>query len=164
VSAIRLAQNHLNRALTRHITILSSNPSPTLGLTQANSTREFCSTLTQTLSAFRNTKVHIDWFPSRPKSVGIKRWIELAHNNAANPLPPYHRKPHSHLPKGDGQRTRSCGLAGSLAQRRQALPSLPCLPQPPLGNLPRPFKAQKAAPVMPRATLVRLLIDFLFSW
>jgi hypothetical protein len=51
--------------------------------------------LTQILSIFRNIKVHLDWCPSRPKSVGIKRCIKIAHNNAANPMPPNLHEPHT---------------------------------------------------------------------
>jgi len=101
VSAIRLAQNNLNRSPIKQITILSPNPSAIQAITNLRPhtgqfhSREFCSTLTQILSVFRNAKVNLDWCPSRPKSVGIKRCIELVLNNAANPLPPNLREPHT---------------------------------------------------------------------
>ena len=150
---------------------LSPNPSAIQAITNLRPhagqfhSREFCSTLTQILSVFRNAKVHLDWCPSKPKSVGIKRCIELAFNNAANPLPPNLREPHTvAFQKATAKEgTRPCGLAGPMAQRRQAVSNLPRPPQPPpAGKLPPAIQGATGGSRHACATLVRLITGHAF--
>jgi hypothetical protein len=169
VSAARLAQSHLNCSPTTLITILSPNPSAIRAILRPHAgqfyAREFCSTLTQIFSVFRNTKVHLDWCPSqaKPKSVGIKRCIELALNSAANPLQPNLREPHTVA----FQRATAKELALAAwqarwhnADRRSRV--YLALPNPPAGKLPPAIQGAKGGSRHTCAILVRLITGHAF--
>ena len=101
VSAAHLAQEHLNHYQTSKFTILSPNPAAIQAITNLRPhagqfhSRDFCNTLAQVFSLFRRAKHHLEWYPPKPATTGLKRCAELAQANAANPLPPNHRKPHT---------------------------------------------------------------------
>jgi len=60
-----------------------------------SSSRKFCTTMTQILSNFRNTRVSIEWCPSEISIAGIHRCIDLARETATAPFPPSHREPNT---------------------------------------------------------------------
>jgi hypothetical protein len=101
VSAICLAQDHLNCHPTHKITILSPNPAAIQAITNLRRhagqffAREFCNMRTQILSLFRHTMLQLEWCPPKSTLPGLKRSSELAQADAANPFPPNHREPYT---------------------------------------------------------------------
>jgi hypothetical protein len=169
VSAAHLAQNHLNRSPTKQITILSPSPLAIQAISNLRPhagqfhSREFCSTLTQIFSVFRNAKVHLDWCPSRPKLVGIKRCIKLALNNAANPLPPNLHEPHTIA----FQKATAKELALAAWQARwhnadRHSQVYLALPNPPAGKLPPAIQGAMGGSRHACTTLVRFIAGHAF--
>ena len=101
VTAINQAQLHLNLHPLPQITIFSTNPAAIQAITNLHPhsgqsfSRDFCTMLTQILSAHRTIKIKLEWCPSATSIEGIKQCIDLAHNNAAAPLALNHREPNT---------------------------------------------------------------------
>jgi hypothetical protein len=106
--------------------------------------------LTQILSILRNIKVHLDWCPSRPKSVGIKWCIKITHNNATNLMPPNLHELHTVAFQKETAKelTLAAWQACSHNANRHSQVYL-ALPFPTSRNPPQPFKVQEVAPTMP---------------
>jgi hypothetical protein len=101
VTAVNQAQLSLNQHAFPQVTIFSTNPAAIQAITNLRPhmgqsfSRDFCSTLTQIFLAFRSTRINLKWCPSATSIAGIKRCIDLAQTNAANPWPPNHREPNT---------------------------------------------------------------------
>jgi len=125
--------------------------------------REFCSTLTQIFSVFRNAKVHLDWCPSRPKLVGIKRCIELALNNAANPLPQNLHKPYTiTFQKVTAKELALVAWQAHWHNANRCSRVYLTLPNPPARKLPLAIQGAMGGSHHACATLVRLITGHAF--
>ncbi len=168
-SAASQAQLHLNLNQVTNVTILATNPAAIQAITNLRPhpgqsfSRDFCSTLTQILSVFRNTRITIEWCPSEVSIAGIRRCIDLARDAASAPLPPNHQEPNTIA----FQKATSKQLAISVWQARwhnadRRTQAFLALPTPPSGKLPPVIHGAAGASRTASATLIRLITGHAF--
>ena len=169
VTAARLAQGRLNQHPTSKITTPSPNPAAIQAITNLRPhagqlhSREFCNTLTQIFSLFRRTKLHLEWCPPKPATTGLKRCAELAQANAANPLPPHHREPHTLTYQTQSAKDLAISAWQTRWHRdpRQSQVYL-ALPAPPNGKMAPAVKGASGGSRHASATFVRLITGHAF--
>jgi hypothetical protein len=169
VTAITLAQSHLNSHPAHQVTIYSINPVAIQAITNLrphmgqSSSREFCSVLTNLFSSPRPPHVNLEWCPSEVSIAGIKRCIVLAHELATIPLPEENREPATIA----FQKASSKQLAISAWQAswhnadRRSLSYL-ALPSPPSGKHPPAIRGAAGGSRLASATFIRLITGHAF--
>ena len=169
VTAVNQAQLSLNQHAFPQVTIFSTNPAAIQAITNLcphmgqSFSRDFCSTLTQIFLAFRSTRINLEWCPSATSIAGIKRCIDLAQTNAANPWPPNHREPNTiAFQKASSKASAIAAWQARWHNADRRTQAYLALPAPPSGKPPPVISGAAGGSHSASSTLIHLITGHAF--